>query len=175
MFEKSRSSNVAAERTRLAVRIGLTSGEELAGHLVVGCTTRLADALNGSGQFLEFEDFDGTRRCLNKAQVHVVRTVEVPRADQLAVRMPAGTFDPWQVLGVARDATPDTLRTAYLALARAYHPDRFQSVALPKEMADYAGAMLRRINLAYETAAQLQAQAVPASRLAGEMPVGVAR
>ncbi|WP_372056441.1 J domain-containing protein [Tistrella mobilis] len=31
--------------------------------------------------------------------------------------------DPYQTLGVGRDATPDTIKTAYRRLAKAYHPD----------------------------------------------------
>ncbi|GGB58301.1 molecular chaperone DnaJ [Tistrella bauzanensis] len=33
------------------------------------------------------------------------------------------TADPYQTLGVARDATPDTIKAAYRRLAKAYHPD----------------------------------------------------
>ena len=35
-------------------------------------------------------------------------------------------------------------------MVRKYHPDRFAALDLPKEMTEYAAAMLVRINLAYE-------------------------
>jgi hypothetical protein len=35
-------------------------------------------------------------------------------------------------------------------MARLYHPDRIASYELPKEIKDYARAMLVRINLAFE-------------------------
>jgi len=59
-------------------------------------------------------------------------------------------FDPHQVLGVEKGAGAEAIRTAYRALAKKYHPDRFQNMDLPREMLDYAAAMLVRINLAYE-------------------------
>ncbi len=40
--------------------------------------------------------------------------------------------------------------TAYRDLSKAYHPDRLASMQLPAEMLEYAEAMQRRINAAFE-------------------------
>jgi DnaJ domain len=46
-------------------------------------------------------------------------------------------------------AARDEIREAYVALAKAYHPDRYANVVLPPEVADYMAAMARRINAAH--------------------------
>jgi DnaJ-class molecular chaperone len=51
--------------------------------------------------------------------------------------------DHYEVLGVERDASPETIKAAYRKLASAYHPDR----AEPGEAEDRA-AMMARINAA---------------------------
>ena len=82
-----------------------------------------------------------------------VDLVEVPRANHMNLQRRATDndgFDPYKVLGVAREADADTIRQAYHLMVKAYHPDRFTGIDLPKEMKDYAAAMVVRINLAYE-------------------------
>jgi hypothetical protein len=52
-----------------------------------------------------------------------------------------------RVLGVTPDATPETIRQAYLDLVRVWHPDRFQSDHRLREIAD---RNLREINRAFD-------------------------
>lgn len=52
----------------------------------------------------------------------------------------------YELLGVARTASADELRTAYYAKARRYHPDLHQD----NPLADLANAELRKLNQAYE-------------------------
>jgi curved DNA-binding protein CbpA len=55
-------------------------------------------------------------------------------------------FDPYGVLGVARNATPDEIKAAYRELVAKYHPDRHQGNPLE----ELAAAKLAEINRAYE-------------------------
>lgn len=57
---------------------------------------------------------------------------------------------PWyEVLEIGPAASAEEIRSAYLALVRAWHPDRFASVP---EMAARAEERLKEINAAYEDA-----------------------
>lgn len=53
------------------------------------------------------------------------------------------TDDPYQILGVSRDASDDEIKRAYRALAKKYHPDRN-----PGDQA--AAKKMQQINAAYE-------------------------
>lgn len=56
--------------------------------------------------------------------------------------------DPYEVLGVSRDATEDQIKKAYRELARKYHPDNYVNSPL----ADLASEKMKEINEAYEIA-----------------------
>ncbi|KAG0258354.1 secretory subunit [Mortierella polycephala] len=55
-------------------------------------------------------------------------------------------WNPFDVLGIADDATPKQIKSAYRGLSRIWHPDKVKM-----EMHDEAGAKMAEINKAYET------------------------
>ncbi|WP_448191165.1 TerB family tellurite resistance protein [Azospirillum sp. sgz301742] len=57
--------------------------------------------------------------------------------------------DPYAVLGVARDADDDAVRTAYRRLVQEHHPDRLMAQGLPQEFLDLATEKMAAINAAY--------------------------
>ena len=57
--------------------------------------------------------------------------------------------DPYEVLGLARDAGDDEIRTTYRRLVREHHPDKLIAQGMPKEFIDVANAKLASINDAY--------------------------
>ncbi|MFM2422593.1 MAG: hypothetical protein RL291_1123 [Pseudomonadota bacterium] len=111
----------------------------------------MRDMLNDpANNFIEFECFQLGHLVLSKNQIRTMRKNEMPKADQLETRDKAlENADPFAILGVQKSASRETIRQAYLNLARRYHPDRFSGTDLPGEVADYLNSMARRINLAY--------------------------
>lgn len=56
-------------------------------------------------------------------------------------------MNPYEVLGVSPNDDEDTIKKAYRALVKKYHPDRYANTP----MADMANEKLKEINLAYDT------------------------
>lgn len=57
-------------------------------------------------------------------------------------------LDYFQILKVGQDASPATIKAAYYRESRAYHPDRFSTLAAG-ELKDAIGRIYKRINEAY--------------------------
>jgi DnaJ domain len=149
MFERTRIDNVP-EANAVPVEIALADGSAAKGKLFVPISKTAGDVLNGSGGFVEFEPYGGERSFLAKAQVASVKLIGIPRAANLNARQrDADGFDPFAVLGVAAGADRDTIRHAYVTLAKTYHPDRYAAAELPAEVRTYLADMARRVNAAY--------------------------
>ena len=56
--------------------------------------------------------------------------------------------DPYEILGVSRDATEEEIKKAYRELARKYHPDNYANSPL----SDLASEKMKEINEAYDEA-----------------------
>ena len=68
--------------------------------------------------------------------------------------------DPWQVLGVPRDAPLETVRARWRELVRAHHPDKVIARGLPPETVNLANARIAAINRAWE---EISARLAPAA------------
>jgi DnaJ like chaperone protein len=67
--------------------------------------------------------------------------------------------DPWQVLGVPRDASLPEVRARWRELVRAHHPDKMIARGLPPETVHLATARIAAINRAWE---EISARRTPA-------------
>jgi DnaJ-class molecular chaperone len=56
--------------------------------------------------------------------------------------------DPYQVLGISREATPDEIRAAYRKASQEYHPDKVAH--LGRELQDLANKKFIEIQKSYE-------------------------
>ena len=167
MFERTRVDNVP-EPSAVPVEVVLADGTLIKGKLLVSAGKTLADALNGTAAFIEFEPYGGERSFLAKGQLASVQLVCVPKAVNLSARTRDGdSFNPHAILGVAPNAGWEEVRQAYHRLAKSYHPDRYASAELPSEVQDYLAAMARRVNAAYA--------ALEAPRQAVKIPTAAAR
>jgi DnaJ like chaperone protein len=72
------------------------------------------------------------------------------------------TRDPWQVLGVPRDADLRTVRARWRELVRANHPDKMIARGLPPETVNLANARIAVINHAWEEIAARRREPAPA-------------
>ncbi len=58
-----------------------------------------------------------------------------------------GNNDPYEILGISRNASQDDIRKAYRELVKKYHPDKYQG----NPLADLAEEKLQEVNWAYDT------------------------
>lgn len=148
MFQSNKTNNV-----RALVALTFADGRTETVSVRLTLTSKLNDALNNAEAYIDVVNAAGKQFFLSKAAIARVELVEVPRADHMNLQRRVSDnegFDPYKVLGVTRDADAEAIRQAYHVMVKAYHPDRFAAIDLPKEMKDYAAAMVVRINLAFE-------------------------
>lgn len=149
MFERSRIDNVA-ETTSIPVEMTLCDGRMTKGKLFVPTGKTLGDVLNSAGGFVEFEAYGGERTFVAKVGLASVKPIGVPKLPNLQVRVrDLDGFDPYAILGVSAGASREEVRSAYVRLAKIYHPDRYAAAELPPEAIEYLLAMARRINAAH--------------------------
>lgn len=142
----------------IAVEIQLVDGSRLKGTMLLSRDKTVREFFNVAAE--AFIDFDCQRDgpiMLAKSVVRQLRKQDAKKnedqvkIDALAARqVELEKAEPYKLLGIAAGADHETLRKAYIAKARAYHPDRFTENELPPEVLDYLNAMARRINSAYE-------------------------
>jgi hypothetical protein len=148
MFERNRIDNVP-EASAVPVEVTLTDGSLCKGKLFVSMGKTVADMLNSTGLFVEFEPYGGERSFLAKAQLANVKPIGIPKAPRLDPRArDLDGFDPYAVLGIAAGASREDIHRAYVGLAKTYHPDRYAAAELPEEVREYLAIMARRINAA---------------------------
>jgi DnaJ-domain-containing protein 1 len=144
------SSSTQNQRAMAKVTFG--DGKSLVVSVKLPMSGKLTDAFNNAESFIDVIAGDGSQQVINKAFVAKAEAFEPPKASLNQQRRSSDKsgFDAYAVLGIAKTATPEEMRHAYVTLVKAYHPDRFASLDLPQEMKDYAAAMQARINMAYQ-------------------------
>jgi DnaJ-domain-containing protein 1 len=159
MFDRGFNGSTQQDKNRIAVQLSLTSGETVTAQIVGHVTGKLIDSLNRPEPFIEIEMIDGSSRVIARQTILAANAITAPKADELQRAQRGWTFDPCAVLGVSAHASADEIRHAYMRQVKAYHPDRFVSLNLPREVENYAASMLQRINAAYQALAPKASEA----------------
>ena len=147
---KSETDYARMNRVTVQVTITLATGVQMRGNVFHSKNKTLQEELNRDESFIEFEPMEGQRMFLARSAIAAVKEFNIPRSDQMNRRAASlDQFDPYEVLGLKKGADAAQIRNAYVALAKAYHPDRFIRTELPAEVAEYLSAVATRINLAY--------------------------
>lgn len=142
----------------LNVEIVLTDGSHLHGVIMLSRDKTLREFMNvGTEAFFDFDCRRDGAIIIAKVSVRQLRAADAKKKDDqskidaLAARQAElEKADPYKILGAVPGADGEDLRKAYIAKARAYHPDRFADSELPAEVMHYLNAMARRINQAYD-------------------------
>jgi DnaJ like chaperone protein len=67
-----------------------------------------------------------------------------------AANLGAGDADPYGILGVARDASDEEIKSAHRRLVLENHPDKLVAQGMPQEFIDLANEKLAKINAAHD-------------------------
>src|SRR5262249_41268580 len=149
-------------KRKIEVIVELVDTGRVDGVLFVSPQGRISDLLNDDRLFLPFETADGGVTFLRKSSV--LRVTPVKGSDNGAERLgrtgsaktapselEVESSDPYELLGVSAEASPEDLREAYRQRCREYHPDRLQALGLPKEFIELATPRMAAINAAYQS------------------------
>jgi DnaJ-domain-containing protein 1 len=137
---------------RIPIMLEMMDGSKMALSLISPrALLKLHELLNREELFIDVETLDGERFSIQKTAIKLVKNRVIPvQKDLQQFNDDKNGFDPHRILKVEKEASQEAIRTAYLTLVREYHPDRFASIDLPKEVHEYLTNMLRRINVAYD-------------------------
>lgn len=176
MFERLTAESV--NPLAIPAEIRFSDGAVAKGKVIAPAAHRtLADVLNSPSAFLEFEPYGGDSAFVAKSRILEVKPLGVPKGINLRARLAGNEpLNPYAILGVAQNATPEEIRKAYVALAKAYHPDRYANAELPPEVLEYLFTMVRRINAAHAALENVRkAQANAAATQASVRPASTAQ
>jgi DnaJ-domain-containing protein 1 len=127
---------------RLEVEIELDDGETLTGSIWLKPQGRLSDMLNDERAFIPFETTGGKFMMLKKSAF----TSVAPVSESVSVY--EGN-NPFQILGVSDNASPEEIKQAYHRLCAENHPDKLNAAGLSPDYVDMATSRMTRINDAY--------------------------
>jgi DnaJ domain len=160
MFERNPVDNKA--ETLIAVEVTMAGGTKVSGRAVLAPGKGVHKLLEGAESFIYVDGFDGEGAFLPKAEIKGLKVIQPARQQNTALTIPdARHFDPHRVLGLEKGASFEEIRDAYHRMTKIYHPDRFASVELPREVKTYMDAMTKNLNAAFRALRYVGEKQVP--------------
>jgi len=139
MFELT-SSYDQPQKTSLLVEIVLDDGAVLKGEIEVPADGGICVVLNGLNQFMELKTYDGEMHYVSKESMRSIRPMQVPEKEGVPAKLKRFLkSDPYEVLGVGRDASAETIEGAYKRQLNNFH-----------EILDYLDSSYKCLNSAYK-------------------------
>lgn len=143
------SSQTKKQRIKIMMQVELDDGSDRLMFMFVAPNTRVSDTINDTREFLPFETADGETEIINK---HHIRRI-VPMENQAKVGR-----NPYDLLGVAENASDEEVKAAYRKAIAAIHPDNIQSLNLPPDFLELANRKAAQANEAYAKIKKLRGQ-----------------
>ncbi|MCP1337319.1 J domain-containing protein [Futiania mangrovi] len=141
MFEQNRMKRYK-QRLRVSVERGAKG--TLEAYLFLGQNERLIELMNDYREFLPFETLLGKFLLIPKREITEITPVDSTGA-------PVGLkTNPYKVLNVTRNASPEEVHDAYRTLMKALHPDRVRAAGLGDELIQYATERTQIVAAAYQ-------------------------
>lgn len=139
MFELSLQQH-QPQRINMLVNVAMDDGTKLKGHIEVPAEGGLPVVLNGLNQFLELRTYEGDMHYISKDSMRSVRPVDMPEKERLPNKLRRFLrSDPYEVLGVDKNADKKTISDAYKRQLKNFH-----------EVLDYLDTTYKCLNTAYK-------------------------
>lgn len=140
-------------KTAVLIEIVMEDGTNLKGEVEAPTDGGLTVILNGLNQFIELKTYDGEVHYISKESMRTVRPMKLPEKEGFASKLKRFLkSDPYEILGVSREADAGTIEAAYKRQLKNFH-----------EILDYLDSSYKCLNAAYkEVEAKHQNQSFPA-------------
>ncbi|WP_102958929.1 J domain-containing protein [Mangrovicella endophytica] len=114
-----------------------------------GDCTLLADVLDGLFHIAKADGVVHERELVFLEEIAGIFGLSEGEFDKIRLRHVAGAANPYLVLGLEGEPTPEAARQRYLELVRENHPDRLAARGVPDEFLLIATERMKAINAAY--------------------------
>ena len=152
--EEAKNVGRVFDQARRDVR-GFEAYAQQVAHMFVNNPAVLEELLDGLFHIARADGQVSEEELIYLRQVSEIFGLDAARWERVrAGNMGPGQSDPYEILGVSRDAKDADIKAAYRKLVRENHPDRLVAQGMPQEFIDLANEKLATINNAYDNVQQ---------------------